>query len=104
MNASPARYRNAIVPHIYIDGAAKAIAFYEKAFGAEEIFRIPDKSGRIVHVEISICGCVIMIGDPGNPRIYGDPRRLGALRLGPRSVRPRLGSPLMGRGHRPGGN
>lgn len=81
-DARPARYRNAIVAHIYVDGAADAIKFYEEAFGAKEIFRISDKGGRIVHGEISICGSVIMIGDPGNPRIYGDPQKLGACTAG----------------------
>jgi PhnB protein len=78
MDARPARYRNAIVAHIYVEGAANAIKFYEKAFGAREIFRISGKGGRIVHSEISMCGSVIMIGDPSNPRIYGDPQKLGA--------------------------
>lgn len=82
MNVRPARYRNAIVAHIYVDGAAKAIKFYEKAFGATEIFRIADKGGRVVHGEIAICGSVIMIGDPTNTRIYGDPRELGACSAG----------------------
>jgi hypothetical protein len=34
MAERPDRYRNAIVPHIYVDGASDAIAFYNKAFGA----------------------------------------------------------------------
>jgi len=97
MDARPARYRNAIVPHIYVDGAAEAIAFYEKAFDAKEIFRIPDKSGRIVHAEISICG---LRGDPTYHRYV----LWRALRLGPRSVRPCLGSPLMVGGHQSGGD
>jgi PhnB protein len=33
------RYRNAVVAHIYVEGAADAIAFYEKAFGGQELFR-----------------------------------------------------------------
>lgn len=75
---APARYRNAIVAHIYVDDAVSAINFYEKAFGAQEIFRITNSDARIVHSEIAIENSVIMIGDPGNPRIYADPRRLGA--------------------------
>jgi hypothetical protein len=34
----PDRYRNAVVPHIYIEGAADGIAFYTRAFGAVELF------------------------------------------------------------------
>jgi PhnB protein len=72
----PERYRNAIVPHIYIDGARKAIAFYERAFGAVELFRIADPEGRILHAELSICDSVVMLGDP-DPRHYAEPRVLG---------------------------
>src|SRR5438105_1319189 len=39
MTERPDRYRNAIVPHIYIDGASDGIAFYKRAFGAVELFR-----------------------------------------------------------------
>jgi len=40
MTERPARYRNAIVPHIYIAGAADAIVFYKRAFDGVELFRI----------------------------------------------------------------
>lgn len=36
MTVRPNRYRYGIIPHIYVDGASDAIAFYERAFGAEE--------------------------------------------------------------------
>ena len=77
MPERPARYRNAIVPHIYVDGASDAIAFYRRAFGAVELFRIARPNGRIVHAEISICGSLVMIGGPDSEQVYGDPRRLG---------------------------
>jgi PhnB protein len=72
----PDRYRNAIVPHIYVDGASDAIAFYRRAFGAEELLRIARPDGKILHAEISICNCVLMIGDPDD-KLYGEPRKLG---------------------------
>jgi len=72
----PERYRNAIVPHIYVDRAADAIAFYERAFGAVELFRVAHPDGRILHAEITIAGSVVMIGDP-DQKLYGDPRTLG---------------------------
>ena len=40
MEKRPNRYRDAVVAHIYVDGAADAIAFYEKAFGAQQLFRV----------------------------------------------------------------
>src|SRR6202012_1950004 len=76
MTLRPERYRNAIVPHIYIDGASDAIAFYKRALGAEEVMRIARPDGKLLHAEISICDSVVMIGDP-DERLYGEPRRLG---------------------------
>jgi PhnB protein len=76
MTMRPDRYRNTIVPHIYVDGASEAIAFYKRAFGAEELFRIARPDCKILHAEISICNSVLMIGDPDD-RLYGEPRALG---------------------------
>jgi PhnB protein len=81
MTERPARYRSAVVPHIYVDGASDAIAFYKRAFGAEELFRIAHPDGRILHAEMSICGCVVMMGDPDG-RLYGEPRALGRCTAG----------------------
>lgn len=81
MTLRPDRYRNAIVPHIYIDGAAAAIDFYERAFGAVELFRIARADGRILHAELAICGSVVMLGDP-DEKLYGEPRKLGRCTAG----------------------
>jgi PhnB protein len=78
----PDRYRNAVVAHIYVDGAAEAIDFYRRAFGAKELFRVAGKNGKILHGEIAICGCVVMIGDPGDTGLYGEPRQLGGCTAG----------------------
>ena len=40
-----------LVPHIYVSGAADAIRFYTRAFGATELFRIAHPDGRILHGE-----------------------------------------------------
>src|SRR2546423_62534 len=77
----PERYRNAIIPHIYVDGASAGIEFYERAFGAVELFRIAHPGGKILHAELSICGSVIMIGDPGDS-LYGEPRAVGRCTAG----------------------
>jgi PhnB protein len=81
MTVRPDRYRNAIIPHIYVEGASDAIAFYKRAFGAEELFRIARPDGKILHAEISICNSVLMIGDPDD-KLYGEPRRLGRCTAG----------------------
>ncbi len=44
-----------ITPALTIDGASDAMAFYVKAFGAEEVMRAPDPSGkRIWHAEMKL--------------------------------------------------
>jgi PhnB protein len=67
-----------IIPHIYIEGAAAAIEFCRQAFGAIELFRVEQPSGKILHVEISIAESVIMLGDPGE-RLHADPPQAGTL-------------------------
>lgn len=44
-----------IIPHLTVDPCAEAIEFYKKAFGAEEIMRMPSPDGqRIMHASIRI--------------------------------------------------
>jgi PhnB protein len=57
-----------------------------RAFGAVELFRIAHPNGKILHAEISICGSVVMIGDPDD-RLYGEPRKLGGCTAGLREAR-----------------
>jgi PhnB protein len=76
MIARPNRYWNSVIPHIYVNGASKAIDFYKRAFGAVELFRIASPDGNIFHAEIAIHGSVVMIGDPDD-KLYGEPRVLG---------------------------
>jgi PhnB protein len=77
MTQRPERYRNAVVPHIYIDGADAAIAFYKRAFDAIELSRLASPNGKIVHAELEIAGSLVMLGDPDH-RLYAEPKSLGA--------------------------
>ena len=52
-----------LTPHIVCDGAAEAIGFYERAFGAKELMRIDTPEGRIMHAAISINGATLMLVD-----------------------------------------
>jgi PhnB protein len=81
MSERPNRYRNAVVPHIYVEAASRGIAFYERAFGGVELFRVTRPDGKIVHAEISIGGSVFMIGDPDD-RLYAEPKALGRCTAG----------------------
>jgi len=49
--------KEGLIPHLVCEPCGEAIEFYKKAFGAEEIGRMPDPSGqRIMHAEIRIDG------------------------------------------------
>lgn len=53
-----------LVTYVTVDGAAKAAKFYEKAFGAKEVFRYPvDDKGRTMHIHLHINGSSIMLSD-----------------------------------------
>ncbi len=50
-------------PHLVCAGAAKAIDFYKKAFGAVEMMRLPGKDGKLIHGAVKICGASVMLVD-----------------------------------------
>jgi uncharacterized glyoxalase superfamily protein PhnB len=52
-----------ITPHLVCAGAAQAIDFYEKAFGAVELARIPGPDGRLVHAMVRIGDSPVMLVD-----------------------------------------
>jgi PhnB protein len=52
-----------ITPHIVVQGAARAAAFYSEAFGAEEVSRIPIPDGRLMSVQLRIGDGVLHISD-----------------------------------------
>lgn len=53
----------AVTAYMAVKGAAAAIDFYRRAFGAEELFRLVGPDGRIGHAEIRIGQSVIMLAD-----------------------------------------
>ncbi len=54
---------NSITPYLVIKGAAQAIEYYKKVFGATEVMRMGDPSGRIGHAELKIGDSHIMLAD-----------------------------------------
>jgi PhnB protein len=54
---------HSVQPYLMFQSCADAIAFYVKAFGAKEKFRMPDKQGRITHAEVEIGDSCIMMAD-----------------------------------------
>ena len=52
-----------VFPYLMVRDANAAIAFYEKAFGATELFRLVEPSGRIGHAELQLGPAVLMVCD-----------------------------------------
>jgi PhnB protein len=53
-----------VTPHLTVRGTEQAIAFYKNAFGAEELYRMPNPNGEgIWHAEIKIGNSYIFLND-----------------------------------------
>jgi PhnB protein len=52
-----------VTPSITVRGAAEAIEFYKKAFGAKELSRMPGPDGKLMHAEIKIGDSIVMLSD-----------------------------------------
>jgi uncharacterized glyoxalase superfamily protein PhnB len=52
-----------ITPHLVINGAAKAIDFYKRAFGAQEIGRHTTPDGKVMHALLQIGDSRLMLAD-----------------------------------------
>jgi PhnB protein len=74
--SSPGIYRM-VAPYLIVSGAAEAIAFYKVAFGAEEIVRLADQSGKVMHAELLIGNSRIMVADEFPDMAYRSPQSLG---------------------------
>ena len=54
---------HAVTPYLFIKGAANALEFYKKAFGAKELMRMAQPDGRVGHAEIQIGDSHVMMAD-----------------------------------------
>ncbi len=52
-----------VTPYLVVDGAERAIAFYQKAFGAIEVMRLAMPGGKIGHAELQLGESRIMLSD-----------------------------------------
>jgi PhnB protein len=65
-----------VTPYLTVTDSARAIDFYKRAFGAEELYRVDGPNGKVAHAEIKIGDSIIMLSDemPGWSR---SPQSLG---------------------------
>jgi uncharacterized glyoxalase superfamily protein PhnB len=63
-------------PHLVCAGAAEAIEFYKRAFGAEETIRLPGQDGKLMHASVQINGAMVMLVDENVGRGVLSPKSL----------------------------
>ncbi len=68
---------HSVTPYLIVDGAAKALDFYTRVFGATERMRIPGPGGKVGHAEISIGDSLIMLADEHPEMGARGPRAFG---------------------------
>lgn len=76
VQAIPEGYAQA-TPYLSVRGAADALAFYVRAFGAVETMRLAEPGGRIGHAEITIGEARIMLSDEYPEQGVKSPATLG---------------------------
>jgi PhnB protein len=81
VRAIPEGY-STVTPYLIINGAAQAIDYYTRAFGAKELMRFPGPNGRIAHAEIQIGNSRVMLGDTSPEMRQTDPKSLGGSATG----------------------
>jgi PhnB protein len=81
VKAIPDGYHS-VTPYLIVRGAARALEFYQKAFGARELMRLPGPEGKLGHAEVQIGDSRVMLADehPGMGAV--SPQGLGGSPVG----------------------
>ena len=66
-----------VTPYLVVRDAAAAIAFYAKAFGAEELFRMPGPGGVVMHAELKLGDSIVMLGEESPQMATSAPQTIG---------------------------
>src|SRR5437763_16778630 len=54
---------HSVTPYLIVQGAARALEFYQRGLGATEMMRFPGPGGKVMHAEIRIGDSVVMLAD-----------------------------------------
>lgn len=77
----PEGYHTA-TPYLIVRDAPRALDFYQQAFGARELMRCADPSGRVGHAEFQIGDSRIMVADEFPDMGFRGPQSLGGSPVG----------------------
>jgi PhnB protein len=70
---------HSITPSLIVRDAAKAIDFYKRALGAQELVRMPSPDGKIMHAELKIGDSIIFLSDEMPQSPAKSPQSLGGV-------------------------
>jgi PhnB protein len=68
---------HSVTPYLIVNDGGRAIDYYKKAFGAEELFRMDAPGGKIGHAEVKIGNSPIMLSDENPQWGAKSPKALG---------------------------
>ena len=68
---------HSITPYLIINGAARALEFYKKVFGATETLRFDGPDGTIAHAEVKIGDSMVMLADESEDMGFRAPQSTG---------------------------
>src|SRR6266480_4042239 len=68
---------HSVTPYLVVNNAARAIEFYERAFGAKEVMRMDGPGGKVSHAELKIGDSMIMLSDEMQGSGCRSPQSLG---------------------------
>lgn len=71
-----------VTPYLIVRGGDRAIDYYQRAFGATELFRMPGPDGTVAHAEIRIGDSRLMLADELPQQGYKSPQTLGGSASG----------------------
>lgn len=72
---------HSLTPYLVVDGGAEALEYYKKAFGATELFRMP-QGNKIAHAEMKIGDSAFMLSDEHPEMGYKGPKSIGGSAVG----------------------
>ncbi len=71
-----------VTPYLVVTGAADAIEFYKRVFGATELMRFGGPDGKVGHAELQIGNSRIMLADEHPEMGYRSPQTVGGSGTG----------------------
>jgi PhnB protein len=72
----------AVTPYLYVEESAKALAYYEKLFGAKTRFKMDGPGGKILHAEVVVNGALFMMGEANPDMKMKSPKMVGGSPAG----------------------